>query len=43
VFRHRGELGPILRGRTELLWAEGRLPAGSFEEEIVIVRGRRTS
>jgi release factor glutamine methyltransferase len=41
VFRHRGELGPLLRERAPLLWADGRLPAGSYEEEIVIVRGRR--
>lgn len=43
VFRHRGPLGPILRARVSLLWRDGRLPAGSFEEEIVIVRGRRAS
>jgi release factor glutamine methyltransferase len=41
IFRHRGPLGPIMRERTEQLWAEGLLPAGSLEEEIVIVRGRR--
>src|SRR4051794_1840276 len=40
VYRHRGPLGPLLRERAELLWADGRLPAGSLEEEIVIVRGR---
>jgi release factor glutamine methyltransferase len=41
VFRHRGPLGPILRARVSQLWADGRLPVGSFDEEIVIVRGRR--
>ncbi|MEA2149474.1 MAG: release factor glutamine methyltransferase [Solirubrobacteraceae bacterium] len=41
VFRHRGPLGPILRERAEQLWADGLLPAGSVDEEIVIVRGRR--
>jgi release factor glutamine methyltransferase len=41
VFRHRGPLGPILRSRVSQLWADGHLPHGSFEEEIVIVRGRR--
>jgi release factor glutamine methyltransferase len=41
VYRHRGPLGPLLRERAELLWAEGRLPHGCLEEEIVIVRGRR--
>jgi release factor glutamine methyltransferase len=41
VFRHRGPLGPILRARVSQLWADGRLPAGSFDEEIVIIRGRR--
>jgi len=40
VLRHRGPLGPILRERVAQLWAEGRLPNGSMEEEIVIVRGR---
>ena len=41
VFRHRGPLGPILRARVSQLWADGRLPRGRFDEEIVIVRGRR--
>jgi release factor glutamine methyltransferase len=41
VYRHRGPLGPLLRERVELLWADRRLPAGSLEEEIVVVRGRR--
>jgi release factor glutamine methyltransferase len=41
VFRHRGTLGPIMRERAGSLWADGRLAPGSFEEEIVIVRGRR--
>jgi release factor glutamine methyltransferase len=41
VYRHRGPLGPLLRERAELLWADGRLPDGCLEEEIVIVRGRR--
>ena len=40
VFRHRGPLGPVLRERVTQLWGEGRLPSGSMEEEIVIVRGR---
>lgn len=41
VLRHRGPLGPILRERASRLWDEGRLPTGSMEEEIVIVRGTR--
>jgi release factor glutamine methyltransferase len=41
VFRHRGPLGPILRSRVAQLWADGHLPAGSFDEEIVIICGRR--
>jgi release factor glutamine methyltransferase len=41
VFRHRGPLGPILTERAEQLWADGLLPAGTYDEEIVIVRGRR--
>jgi release factor glutamine methyltransferase len=41
VFRHRGPLGPILRARVSQLWADGRVPRGRFDEEIVIVRGRR--
>ena len=41
AFRHRGPLGPLLRERVELLWADGRLRPGSLEEDIVIVRGRR--
>ena len=40
VLRHRGPLGPILRERVTQMWGEGRLPNGSTEEEIVIVRGR---
>jgi release factor glutamine methyltransferase len=40
VLRHRGPLGPILRERVTQLWGEGRLPTGSMEEEIAIVRGR---
>jgi release factor glutamine methyltransferase len=40
VLRHRGPLGPILRERVTQLWGEGRLPSGSMEEEIVVVRGR---
>jgi release factor glutamine methyltransferase len=42
VFRHQGPLGPIMRERAPQLWADGLLAEGSFEEEIVIVRGRRT-
>jgi release factor glutamine methyltransferase len=42
VFRHQGPLGPIMRERVPRLWADGLLPEGTFEEEIVIVRGRRT-
>jgi release factor glutamine methyltransferase len=41
VLRHRGELGPLLRERADQLWADGRLPAGSLEEEIVIVQGQQ--
>lgn len=41
VLCHRGTLGPIMRERASSLWADGRLEPGSFEEEIVIVRGRR--
>jgi release factor glutamine methyltransferase len=41
VYRHRGTLGPIMRERASSLWADGRLPLGSLDEEIVIVRGRR--
>jgi release factor glutamine methyltransferase len=40
AFRHRGALGPLMRERARQLWADGLLPEGSFEEEIVIVRGR---
>ncbi|MEA2153928.1 MAG: release factor glutamine methyltransferase [Solirubrobacteraceae bacterium] len=40
VLRHRGELGPIMRARAPQLWEDGHLTPGSFEEEIVIVRGR---
>jgi len=40
VLRHRGPLGPLLRERASQLWADGRLPPGSLEEEIVIVRAR---
>jgi release factor glutamine methyltransferase len=40
VFRHRGELGPLMRERAPQLWAAGVLAEGSYEEEIVIVRGR---
>ena len=41
VLRHRGELGPLLRERADQLWADGRLPDGSLEEEIVIVQGQQ--
>ncbi len=41
VLRERGPLGPLLRERVTELWADGRLPTGSFEEDIVIVRGTR--
>jgi release factor glutamine methyltransferase len=37
----RGPLGPRLRERAAELWAAGALPAGSLEEEVVVVRGRR--
>jgi len=37
----RGPLGPLLRERVEELWASGALPDGCFEEDVVIVRGRR--
>jgi release factor glutamine methyltransferase len=43
VFRHRGPLGPLLRERAALLWANGHVPYGSLEEEIVIVRGQRST
>ena len=41
VARHRGPLGPLLRERARALWAAGRLPEGSLEEELVVVRARR--
>ena len=41
IARSRGPLGPLLRERAADLWATGALPAGSLEEEIVVVRGRR--
>ena len=41
VLRQRGPLGPLLRERVTALWADGLLAMGSFEEDIVIVRGRR--
>jgi release factor glutamine methyltransferase len=43
VLRHRGELGPLLRERADQLWADGRLPEGSLEEEIVIVQGQQVA
>jgi release factor glutamine methyltransferase len=42
VLRHHGVLGPLMRERAPQLWADGLLAQGSFDEEIVIVRGRRT-
>lgn len=38
--RHRGPLGPIVRGRAELLVQQGLLAPGAEEEEVVVVRGR---
>lgn len=38
--RHRGPLGPIVRGRAELLVRQGLLAPGTTEEEVVVVRGR---
>jgi release factor glutamine methyltransferase len=38
--RHRGPLGPIVRGRAELMVRHGLLDPGTEEEEVVVVRGR---
>ncbi len=37
----RGPLGPLLRDRAEALWAAGRLPQGSLEEDVLVIRARR--
>jgi release factor glutamine methyltransferase len=40
VVRHRGPLGPLMRGRVEHLEAQGLLAPGQREEEVVVLRGR---
>jgi release factor glutamine methyltransferase len=42
VVRERGPLGPLMRARVEQLEASGALRPGEREEELVVVRGRRT-
>ena len=42
VARERGPLGPLMLRRVDQLEASGALRPGEREEEIVIVRGRRT-
>jgi len=41
VASQTGPLGPLLRGRVELLERDGRLAPGVREEEVVAIRGRR--
>jgi release factor glutamine methyltransferase len=40
VFRQRGPLGPLMRARVAHLEAQGLLPPGRREEEVVVIRGR---
>ena len=40
VFRHRGQLGPLLRSRSDWLREQGLLPDGDHED-VVIIRAER--
>jgi release factor glutamine methyltransferase len=40
--RRRGPLGPIAGGRADMLQTRGLLRAGEREEELLVIRGRRT-
>lgn len=40
IFRHRGEVGPLVAARAAALERRGLLAPGEREEEIVIVEGR---
>lgn len=41
VVRHRGEFGPIVQERRDLLVRRGLLEPDAEEEEVLIIRGRR--
>ena len=42
VQRRRGPLGPILAGRVDYLIGEGRLRGPRLEEEVLVIRARRS-
>jgi release factor glutamine methyltransferase len=41
VARRRGPLGPLMRARVDHLEAQGLLPPGTREEDVVVIRGRQ--
>lgn len=43
VERHHGPFGPLMEGRRALLEEQGLIRPGQEEEEVVVVRGRRTA